>query len=332
MSRYTINNNLENFLIETDEIQGTKIIGRKKMKQYLKIYTILLAIVFMPLHANSFEFPELPICKGTPILIDKYDRKPFDAGDKSTMDFISEYKESNSIEPWDNCLGGYIIRNFSAYLGAWENGQRSGLGMLVSQQDKNKPYIDTGNFVDGYRVGYGFFANLPPTKSKETPHYIEWASVDKEGNVIENYFAYDGEFLTLQSDDKLMSISGTGYYFGDFDSENDQAVGYAIEGVKGEWHYEGEYLDGIQNGEGKFTWSDGAVYIGEYKDGYMHGKGTLTEVDGSIQQGVWKEDEFQFEMVFRSQEDEEFCIDLGFETNTDEFENCVEKILEKKNQ
>ena len=32
--------------------------------------------------------------------------------------------------------------------------------------------------------------------------------------------------------------------------------------------------NGIQNGKGRYTWSNGNEYVGEWKDGKEHGQGT----------------------------------------------------------
>lgn len=41
-----------------------------------------------------------------------------------------------------------------------------------------------------------------------------------------------------------------------------------------------EFKDGIMNGQGTMTWSDGKKYVGEFKDGFPKGHGTMTYPDG----------------------------------------------------
>ena len=55
--------------------------------------------------------------------------------------------------------------------------------------------------------------------------------------------------------------------------------------------YVGEYKDGIPNGQGTITWSDGRKYVGEFKDGKKHGQGTSTYNDGGKYEGEWKDGE-----------------------------------------
>ena len=45
--------------------------------------------------------------------------------------------------------------------------------------------------------------------------------------------------------------------------------------------YVGEVTNGLPNGLGRTTYSDGDKYVGEFKDGEKHGQGTMTWTDGS---------------------------------------------------
>ena len=63
---------------------------------------------------------------------------------------------------------------------------------------------------------------------------------------------------------------------------------------KGTWtfygdKYVGEYKDGKRNGQGTYTWSDGAKYVGENKDDMSNGQGTMTYADGGKYIGEWKD-------------------------------------------
>jgi hypothetical protein len=51
--------------------------------------------------------------------------------------------------------------------------------------------------------------------------------------------------------------------------------------------YDGEIKDGKRHGQGKFTFSDGEVYIGQY-DNDQRTQGTLTFPNGDIYQGTFK--------------------------------------------
>ena len=58
--------------------------------------------------------------------------------------------------------------------------------------------------------------------------------------------------------------------------------------------YVGQYVDGLREGLGTFTWSihapdGGGVYEGGYKNNRRNGKGKRTYRDGSILEGYWKD-------------------------------------------
>ena len=60
----------------------------------------------------------------------------------------------------------------------------------------------------------------------------------------------------------------------------------------GDMLYEGEWKDDKKHGQGKVTYSDGAVYEGEWKDGERHGQGKVTYSGGKgkVYEGEWKHD------------------------------------------
>ncbi len=51
--------------------------------------------------------------------------------------------------------------------------------------------------------------------------------------------------------------------------------------------YEGEWEDGLANGQGTMTWANDAVYEGEFAGGKRNGQGTYTWADGSVYEGEW---------------------------------------------
>ena len=49
------------------------------------------------------------------------------------------------------------------------------------------------------------------------------------------------------------------------------------------------WKDGNENGQGTYTWPDGAKYVGRYKDGKKNAQGTYTYPDGGNCVGSWKD-------------------------------------------
>ncbi len=54
--------------------------------------------------------------------------------------------------------------------------------------------------------------------------------------------------------------------------------------------YEGELLDGVMHGSGKYTWTSGDVYTGGYLFGNMHGTGTMVWAEGDTYTGDFVND------------------------------------------
>lgn len=78
--------------------------------------------------------------------------------------------------------------------------------------------------------------------------------------------------------------------------------------------YEGEWKEGMHNGQGTYTWPggeysgefknhmyrglgtltlvDGSVYVGEFRGHMKNGQGTLIKADGTVLSGTWVNNEF----------------------------------------
>ncbi|XP_019097739.1 PREDICTED: phosphatidylinositol 4-phosphate 5-kinase 6-like [Camelina sativa] len=55
-------------------------------------------------------------------------------------------------------------------------------------------------------------------------------------------------------------------------------------------HYIGQWKNGLLNGNGTMTWSNGNHYNGSWQDGAPKGNGTFRWSDGSFYVGVWSKD------------------------------------------
>jgi hypothetical protein len=60
--------------------------------------------------------------------------------------------------------------------------------------------------------------------------------------------------------------------------------------------YEGEFVNGLPEGKGMYTWKDGHYYIGQFKKGKMEGAGEMfyesAKGDDSTITGFWKKDKY----------------------------------------
>ena len=52
--------------------------------------------------------------------------------------------------------------------------------------------------------------------------------------------------------------------------------------------YEGNWVNDVINGYGKYTWSSGNVYEGNWKNDARNGYGKITWSDGDVYEGNWE--------------------------------------------
>ncbi len=55
--------------------------------------------------------------------------------------------------------------------------------------------------------------------------------------------------------------------------------------------YQGEFLDGVLNGQGTYVWPNGDRYIGQFKQGEADGRGVMRYADGEEESGLWQNGE-----------------------------------------
>jgi antitoxin component YwqK of YwqJK toxin-antitoxin module len=56
--------------------------------------------------------------------------------------------------------------------------------------------------------------------------------------------------------------------------------------------YEGEFRNGLLNGQGMMIYPDGEKYVGEFKNGNRNGQGTITFANGRVEEGIWADGKF----------------------------------------
>ena len=85
-----------------------------------------------------------------------------------------------------------------------------------------------------------------------------------------------------------------GLYTGEWDKKNERPNGtgtFVMEDAAGT--YEGEWVDGVTEGQGTIVWDSGDHYEGEWKDGMRNGQGTYTSTkgDGYVYEGEFQNNE-----------------------------------------
>ena len=105
--------------------------------------------------------------------------------------------------------------------------------------------------------------------------------------------------------------------------------------------YVGEFRDDYFNGHGTITYGPksewaGNKYVGQWKDGKRRGQGTFTHWGGRILEGIWENDHFLYtkkssptvtDTKSPLEKAKEQCAEIGFETGTEKFGDCVIKFL-----
>ncbi|KAL4506775.1 hypothetical protein ABPG72_001196 [Tetrahymena utriculariae] len=80
------------------------------------------------------------------------------------------------------------------------------------------------------------------------------------------------------------------FYSNRFNNEIPEVV---IENYQNGSRYEGEKMNGLRHGQGRFYYQDGGLYDGEWKDNKMNGRGVLSYASGKIAyDGYWEDDKF----------------------------------------
>jgi hypothetical protein len=93
----------------------------------------------------------------------------------------------------------------------------------------------------------------------------------------------------------LPAISGT--YSGDCR----KGIAHGMGAAQGVDHYEGQFIKGLPQGKGVYTWADGSMYTGEWEKGLRHGEGVMIQ-NGSDSplKGYWKHDKYVGKELLKS--------------------------------
>ena len=93
----------------------------------------------------------------------------------------------------------------------------------------------------------------------------------------------DSRYFTL--DESRETVSGSKAY--DPNAKREQRAIYTFNSGA---TYEGEWVGGFRDGNGKQKWSDGAIYTGQWNHNRAQGKGKFIHIDGDVYEGDWVND------------------------------------------
>lgn len=193
------------------------------------------------------------------------------------------------VELYNGHYNGYVKNNKpdgigkmkytdgSLYYGKWKNGSYNGAGAYVNGNDtivgdwdygkicgdviyRSDQFFYEGSMVDNYPTGIGNL--IVENNSFYTGNWVD----GKRAGIGDIYYV-NGDSYSGEWDDN--QFSGTGKYIYD----------------KQKASYEGEWLDGLQNGQGYYR-SPEFSYLGEWEKGWMDGEGTLVFKNGDKYEGT----------------------------------------------
>ncbi|MDM8558281.1 hypothetical protein [Candidatus Parabeggiatoa sp. HSG14] len=79
---------------------------------------------------------------------------------------------------------------------------------------------------------------------------------------------------------------------GNYSGECRNSKAYGRGKAKGIDLYEGEFINGIINGQGTYVWPNGDRYVGQFEKGKASGRGTMKSTDGFEKSGFWRNGKF----------------------------------------
>ena len=153
-------------------------------------------------------------------------------------------------------LGAYLWDSGASYWGIWKDGNRNGVGILISPQGYS--LSDSHN--------YSFYVG-------------EWVKDKKEGigrcYDVYGQLVYYGEF----KQDKLEKSSDVSQY----DQYRFDRLAYP-----NECQYIGETKDSKRHGYGIYIWADGDAWFGHWEEDKQSDNGIYLHYEGKVEKGHWE--------------------------------------------
>jgi hypothetical protein len=201
-------------------------------------------------------------------------------GDK----YVGEYRDGRP-----NGQGTYTHAGGNKYVGEFKDGNKHGQGTFYYQENdqwKGDKYV--GEYKDNKRNGQGTYTFADGRKQE---------GIWENGKFIREAKANPSNF----NDNNVTSTGRSGFPpcpKPDYSKSYDVGVGGKTEkwtNCSGKFEnkgevLEGEWLNGLLHGQGKYTYNNGHKYVGELNAGNKVGQGTYTWSNGDKYVGEFKED------------------------------------------
>jgi hypothetical protein len=203
--------------------------------------------------------------------------------------------------------GDLYFSDGRVYRGEWKNGFKEGIGVLTyPNQDKY-----TGDFTDNKFHGRGIMHYANGNRYEG-----QWVNGQQSGRgvyLFANGDSYEGRFSAGQFNGRgVMYYSDGSTYDGQWENNKRHGRGQLRfpdgEKIVGDWvndQYQADWSKFAfhgdttnlrdcnrvycEEGQGKFHYQDGSVYVGEFYNGQPQGNGTVYYVSGSRYEGSWKQ-------------------------------------------
>ncbi len=216
--------------------------------------------------------------------------------------YVGEFKDGKL-----HGRGIFYYTDGNKYIGDWLDQKRSGKGRMIYANGDEYFGTFENNLVQGYgHMKYangnqyeGYWTNERPT-GKGTFSFLDGSRY--EGNFSNGVFHGQGTFF-YQDDKKYVGQweNGKKHGNGTLYTANGQAIGG--QWVKGEyqadWQRYTANIDTLSsrdcnqfycnNGNGKYRYADGTLYIGAFENGYPKGEGNVMYTNGNRYAGGWLE-------------------------------------------
>ena len=221
-------------------------------------------------------------------------------------EFESSSKEENNIKNLKD-----FENNFTKDKSSLEQITNKETGSLEELSKKEEyPTVDHGNiFAEKYKKKYKLVEQVVEMEPEENDRdkKLRWAKIKKDNGV------YLGE-----AEQNLPQGRGCFFYNGSNNGEGLKWIGYFDKGEKGGFGklyndegrliYEGEYKNGLRNGEGTYYYAQGLRYEGDFVNGLREGNGVFYWEDGTRWEGPFKNNEMNGEGKFYDKEESYPCI------------------------
>lgn len=159
------------------------------------------------------------------------------------------------------------------YTGPVKEGVRHGEGRL--DWDNGDNYV--GHFENGLRSGHGVM-----TEEKNKRKYEgSWKMSQRSGHGTQTFGngdVYIGDFANDKFHGKGELVTKSGKYEGEF--RDGLRHGFGVMAFKQSCRYEGQWVKGRMEGKGLYIWADSRRYEGQWVKGERTGEGVLTMPNG----------------------------------------------------